>query len=61
MKDKVKSRESKFLMVVCPVCGHQQTIFGKATTKVKCINCGYMLVQPTGGKARVKAKIVKIL
>ena len=61
MKDKIRVRESKFLKVVCPICGHQQTIFGKATTKVKCNNCGYVLVQPTGGKARIKAKVVKVM
>jgi len=52
---------SNFLLVRCPKCGNTQVIFNKAATLVTCLKCGNVLAEPTGGKARLKAKIVKVL
>lgn len=52
---------SKFVKVNCPNCNNEQIIFGKASTKVKCASCGKILVELTGGKSKIKAKIVEIL
>lgn len=55
-----KQPTSKFLEVVCPKCKNEQTIFNKATKPVKCLVCGNILAEPTGGMSIIKAKIVKV-
>ena len=51
---------SKFLKVSCPKCKNEQTIFNKATSEVKCLVCGFDLTQKTGGKAKIKAKVIQV-
>jgi len=53
--------KSKFVKVICEKCKNEQIIFDKASTKVKCLVCGEELVETTGGKAKIKAKISKVL
>ena len=36
-------------------------MFGKASSNVLCLVCGKMLAEPTGGKSRVKARILEVL
>lgn len=52
--------ESKFLKVVCSKCKNEQVVFNKAASSVKCLVCGTELVESTGGKARVKAKVLQV-
>jgi small subunit ribosomal protein S27e len=52
---------SKFIKVRCPDCGNEQVIFSHVAMVVRCLVCGRVLAQPTGGKARIAAHIVKIL
>jgi len=58
MKNKKKTR---FLKVICPRCKHKQIIYGKSSTKIKCLGCNYLLVKTTGGKTKVKAKVRELL
>ncbi len=51
---------SRFLLVVCPNCGHKQVVFSHATFRARCLNCGEVLVEPTGGKAIIKGKIERV-
>lgn len=53
--------KSKFLKVICPKCENEQIIFNKAPSKIKCLVCGNILTEATGGKSIIKAKIVKVL
>lgn len=53
--------ESKFLKVSCPRCKTTQTVFGKASTDVKCDKCNLLLVHTQGGKARIKAEVKEVL
>ncbi len=57
MKDPV----SKFVKVRCPKCKNEQIMFGKASTPVKCLVCGKVLADPTGGKSRIKARVLEVL
>jgi len=52
---------SKFVKVKCEKCKNEQTIFERSSTKVNCLVCGEALAEPTGGKARIKAKILSVL
>ena len=50
-----------FLKVKCAKCKNEQTIFSKATEKVKCLVCGAEFTSPTGGKAELKnLKIISV-
>ncbi|MCD6589642.1 30S ribosomal protein S27e [Candidatus Woesearchaeota archaeon] len=53
--------ESRFVKVRCNKCKNEQIIFGKASTVVKCLVCGKILAEPTGGKTRFKARILEVL
>ena len=56
-----KEPTSKFIKVRCSKCKNEQIIFGKAATIVKCLVCGKVIAEPTGGKIRVKARILEVL
>ncbi|MFH1211522.1 MAG: 30S ribosomal protein S27e [Candidatus Woesearchaeota archaeon] len=52
---------SKFIKLRCPKCKNEQTTFGKSASIVKCLVCGRVLAEPTGGKTKVKARILEVL
>ena len=58
---KIKESTSKFIKIRCPKCNNEQITFGKTATKVDCLVCGKVLAEPTGGKSRVKARILEVL
>jgi len=58
---KVKEPSSKFVKVRCPKCKNEQIIFGKVSTGVACLVCGKPLADPTGGKSRLKARVLEVL
>ncbi|MCP4762801.1 MAG: 30S ribosomal protein S27e [archaeon] len=53
--------KSRFLKIVCLNCGSTQNVFGCASMEVKCHTCQKVIVQPTGGKARILTKISDVL
>ena len=57
----VKEPTSKFIKIRCPKCKNEQIIFGKSSSEVKCLVCGKSLAEATGGKTRVKARILEVL
>lgn len=61
MKDKMRETKSKFIKIRCPKCKNEQIMFGKASTEVDCLVCGKRLAEPTGGKSKVKARVLEIL
>ena len=56
-----KEPESKFIKLRCPKCKNEQIIFGKSSTVVNCLVCGKPLAEPSGGKSKVKARILEVL
>ncbi|MEK6928080.1 MAG: 30S ribosomal protein S27e [Nanoarchaeota archaeon] len=50
-----------FIKVICPRCKKAQVIFGKAATQVKCIACNNLLTKNRGGKAKIMARVEKIV
>jgi small subunit ribosomal protein S27e len=61
MKQDIFKTDSKFLKVVCSKCNNEQIIFNKATSNVKCLVCGEELSKATGGKAKIKSKVLQVL
>mgnify|MGYP002400192905 CR=1 FL=1 len=53
--------KSKFLRVKCIDCSSEQIIFGCATSQIKCETCGKIIAEPSGGKTKIKTKIVSVL
>jgi len=51
----------KFVKVKCSKCKNSQVIFGKASTKVKCTECNTTLAVPSGGKAKMRARVEEVL
>ena len=61
MKQLIPKTQSKFLKVVCTKCNNEQIIFNKASIDVKCLVCGEELAEVTGGKAKIKSKVLQVL
>ncbi|MGM5480386.1 MAG: 30S ribosomal protein S27e [Nanobdellota archaeon] len=56
-----KEPTSKFIKVRCPKCKNEQIIFGKSASTIKCLVCEKELAEATGGKTRVKARVLEVL
>ena len=52
--------KSRFVLVKCPDCENEQVIFDRVSTTVHCLMCGRVLARPTGGKALIEGKILKV-
>ena len=59
--DGIKEPTSKFIKVRCPKCKNEQIIFGKSSSDVDCLVCGRQISGPTGGKTRIKARVLEVL
>ncbi len=59
-KEIIPRPTSRFLKVVCSKCRNEQIIFNKCAMQVKCLICGNELAEPTGGKAKIKAKVINV-
>ncbi|MBR9690244.1 30S ribosomal protein S27e [Candidatus Woesearchaeota archaeon] len=57
----LKEPTSKFIKTRCPKCKNEQIIFGKTATDVECLVCQKVLASPTGGKSKVKSRILEVL
>jgi small subunit ribosomal protein S27e len=57
----IREPVSKFIKVRCPKCKNEQIIFGKASSEVTCLVCGRVIASPTGGKAKIKARVLEVL
>lgn len=57
----IKETDARFIKLRCPKCKNEQIVFGKASTQVNCLVCNKPLAEPTGGKTRVKARVLEVL
>jgi small subunit ribosomal protein S27e len=53
--------KSKFVRVKCNKCKNEQIIFGKAANEIRCLVCNTIIASPTGGKTKIKAKVLELL
>ncbi|ADP77818.1 SSU ribosomal protein S27E [Methanothermus fervidus DSM 2088] len=51
--------QSRFIKIKCLDCGNQQITFDRASSVVRCLVCGKVLVKPQGGKAKILAKVIE--
>ena len=61
MNKLIKKSSNKFVKIRCTKCKNEQITFGKSATQVKCLVCAKPLVEPSGGKSHVKARILEVL
>ena len=61
MKQILQTPKSNFVRVICKKCKNEQIIYNKVATYVKCLKCGEVLAEPTGGEAFVKGKLMQSL
>ena len=59
--DLIPRPRSRFVRVKCPDCGNEQLAFEKAASIVKCNICDGVLVEPTGGRAKIRGEVIEIL
>ena len=57
----IKEPESKFIKIRCPKRKNEQIAFGKSASFIKCLVCERSLADPTGGKMKIKARILGVL
>ncbi len=60
-ESRLKETKSKFVKVRCPKCKNEQIIFGKSANNIKCLVCDNEIAESTGGKTKIKARILEIL
>jgi len=53
--------KSKFVKVRCNKCKNEQIIFGNASTAIECLVCNSEVASPTGGKAKIAARVLEVL
>ena len=53
--------KNKFLRITCPRCKNNKLVYNKSSTKIKCNKCNYLLVKPSGGKVKLRAKVTEVL
>lgn len=51
----------KFIKIKCSKCKNTQVLFGRATTKVRCNECGGVVALPSGGNAKIRARVEEVL
>lgn len=57
----MKETNTKFIKLRCPKCKNEQIMFGKASSDITCLVCSKVLAEPTGGRSRVKARVLEVL
>jgi len=57
----MSKQPSKFLKLRCNKCKNEQITFAKAANAVKCLVCGEILAEPSGGKTKVAARVLEVL
>ena len=57
----IQMPRSKFVSIACKKCKNEQIIYNKAATVVKCLKCGEVLAEPTGGEIEIRGKVLQTL
>lgn len=57
----IHETKSKFIKVRCNKCKNEQNIFNKTSTRINCLVCDELIAEPTGGKAKIHARVLEIL
>jgi len=53
--------KTKFIKVRCASCKNEQIVFSNASSKIDCLVCNKEVATPTGGKAKITARVLEVL
>ncbi|MBI4258175.1 MAG: 30S ribosomal protein S27e [Thaumarchaeota archaeon] len=53
--------QSAFLLIQCPNCGNEVTVFSTSTISVKCKVCDALIAENKGGKAKINGTLLRKL
>ncbi|MFH1802205.1 MAG: 30S ribosomal protein S27e [archaeon] len=56
----VNDPDGKFIRTICTRCGNSQIFFGKSSVRIKCSKCNKLLIEPKGGKTRVRTIVKEV-
>ena len=57
----LKESKTKFIKIRCSKCKNEQIMFGKSSIPINCLVCEESLADPTGGKSKIKARVLEVL
>lgn len=60
-RELIPQPRSNFLKVKCQKCGNEHIVFERSSTILKCDVCEEVIVEPSGGKAKIKGEIIQPL
>jgi len=60
-KELIPKPQSRFLKVKCSKCGNEQAVFERGSMIIRCNVCDEVLVEPSGGKIKIKAEVTQVL
>jgi small subunit ribosomal protein S27e len=60
-KELIPQPSSTFLKVKCQKCGNEQVVFERSSTSTKCNVCEEILLEPQGGKAKIRGEVIQPL
>ena len=61
MKELIPRPKSVFLKLKCLKCGNEQIVFERSSSFVKCNVCDEVIIEPSGGRCKIKGEIIQKL
>jgi small subunit ribosomal protein S27e len=61
VKELIPRPESVFIKIKCLKCGNEQIVFERGSSIIRCTVCDEVLVEPSGGKGKIKGEKVQTL
>ena len=61
MKELIPRPKSVFLKLKCLKCGNEQIVFERSSSLVKCNVCDEVIIEPSGGRCKIKGEIIQKL
>jgi len=54
-------KTGKFVKIKCSKCKATQVVFGRASTKIRCSECNGIVALPSGGNAKIRARVEEVM
>jgi small subunit ribosomal protein S27e len=59
-REPIPKSRSSFLVVKCPDCGQERTIFSNSSKDIGCSGCGRELAESRGGKVFIQHNVAVV-
>lgn len=61
IEELISRPKSVFLKIKCLKCGNEQIVFQRGSSIIRCKVCDEILIEPSGGKGKIKGEIIQTL